>query len=514
MLRAILCSSMKKEILKEECAKQSYTNISNGALRVDALLDYKRICIGELLNDNRMYSRKRVPDEIIREVVHFLLSVDNVKTFSWGVISKVLSNEETIVLPMLQRTTTRTKLWEMYYESISANEDTLSKRKLFMSRSTFFLVCNAVTCSEERIIGSVDYVQSLLLTEPIEALQEIVDKYFSGDRHKLITSYLLSVTQFLKYTYTHHMSQNDDCCTHGFYYALGRADSHYDADNEVKKRVTCVACRFPSYVCDLVQNEVIKADGCNEEMSSDAIVACKDACNKFNLFMAHRMRCKNQQLALENLATIMKTRVVYSKGECTIAHMVIDFKMKFEPMSTRETTLDHYGKRGIGWHGIHLVYYTLHEVTDEDGTTKLEPIKQSLYIDQILDDGNKQDSACVLSLIDSALTMIQYNIPEIKEVILQSDNANSYQNMFLIAGLALLNASRKKGSVRISKYTHTETQDGKTVLDAHFATCMRFLYIFMKTWKANRVTRINTANGLGFALAWKGGLHNVMVQVV
>ena len=262
-----------------------------------------------------------------------------------------------------------------------------------------------------------------------------------------------------------------------------------------------------------MQNEVIKADG-NDEMSSDAIDACKDACNKFNLFMAHRMRCKNQQLALENLDKYIRTRSLYSKGECTIAHMVIDFKMKFEPMSTRETTLDHYGKRGIGWHGIHIVYYTLHEVTDNNGTTKLETIKQSFYIDQILDDGNKQDSACVLSLIDSALTMIQYNIPQIKEVIVQSDNANSYQNMFLVVGLALLNGSRKKDDIRISTYTHTETQDGKTVLDTHFATCMRFLYIFMKTWKANRVTRINTPNGLGFALAWKGGIHNAMVQVV
>ena len=248
MLRAILCSSMKKEILKEKCAKQSYTNISNSALRVDTLLDYKRICIGDLLNDNRMYSRKRLSDEIIREVVHFLLSVDNVKTFSWGVISKVLSDDETIVLPMLQRTTTRTKLWEMYYESISANEDRVSNRKLFMSRSTFFLVCNAVTCSEERMIGSVDYVQSLLLTEPIEALQEIVDKYFSGDQRKMMTSYLLSITQFLKYTYTNHISQNDDCCTHGFHYALGRADSQYDEANEVKKKSHLYSVSIP-FLC-------------------------------------------------------------------------------------------------------------------------------------------------------------------------------------------------------------------------------------------------------------------------
>ena len=40
-----------------------------------------------------------------------------------------------------------------------------------------------------------------------------------------------------------------------------------------------------------------------------------------------------------------------------------------------DNTWELYGKRGIGWHGIHLVYYTFHEVTHE-----IEPIKKSLYI--------------------------------------------------------------------------------------------------------------------------------------
>ena len=43
---------------------------------------------------------------------------------------------------------------------------------------------------------------------------------------------------------------------------------------------------------------------------------------------------------------------------------------------------------------------------------------------------------------------------------------------------------------------------------------MRFLSHFMKTWKRNKITRINTANGLGFSSAWNGGMKNVMVQVV
>ena len=211
----------------------------------------------------------------------------------------------------------------------------------------------------------------------------------------------------------------------------------------------------------------------------------------------------------------MVERLIQSGGKEVQALMIVDFKMKFEPVSARETTLDHYGKRGIGWHGIHIMYFNLEDVEDgKDGKISKQPVQYSVYLDQVLEDGNKQDTICVVSLLDAALKQISYNIPSIKSIILQSDNANSYQNNFIICAIALLNASNTVNSVRIISFIHTETQDGKTVLDAHFARCMRFLNHFMKTWKRNKVTRINTPKGLGFALAWNGGMTNVMVQVV
>ena len=42
------------------------------------------------------------------DAVKFLLHQDNVKTYLWGSADKQLSKSETIMLPKLQRTTTRT----------------------------------------------------------------------------------------------------------------------------------------------------------------------------------------------------------------------------------------------------------------------------------------------------------------------------------------------------------------------------------------------------------------------
>jgi len=52
-------------------------------------------------------SRKRISDNTVENAVKFILSTDNIKTISWGSVDKLLSPTETIVLPKLQRITTR-----------------------------------------------------------------------------------------------------------------------------------------------------------------------------------------------------------------------------------------------------------------------------------------------------------------------------------------------------------------------------------------------------------------------
>ena len=77
-------------------------------------------------------------------------------------------------------------------------------------------------------------------------------------------------------------------------------------------------------------------------------------------------------------------------------------------------------------------------------------------MDQILADGNKQDSICVASLLDVTLKHISVDLPFIGHITLQSDNVNSYQNTFLIYVIALLN-SCYQGVMKIKTFIHTET---------------------------------------------------------
>ena len=92
------------------------------------------------------------------------------------------------------------------------------------------------------------------------------NKYFIGYLQKQLFSNLYSLTQFLKYTYNKHMTLGDKCCTHGIDYALGRKDYTYDENSESKVSVTCLAYRFPTYVCHKIQIRLIEHVSGNSEM--------------------------------------------------------------------------------------------------------------------------------------------------------------------------------------------------------------------------------------------------------
>jgi len=258
-----------------------------------------------------------------------------------------------------------------------------------------------------------------------------------------------------------------------------------------------------------------------QHLQDDAIKVIHNTSEKFRLYMAHVCRCTCQSQYLSFIDQGLKRECMFTKGKKTKALMIIDFKMKFETMSVRESTLEHFGKRGIGWHGCAIIYYLYKVKTDDknnieydtNGSEIYEPRKNIVYIDQILESSNKQDGMMVISLLEAALVAINDQLPFIDEIILQSDNAMSYQNPQVLFGVHLLNV-KYQNNIYVGEFTHSETQDGKTLLDAHFASMNKHLLSFMKMYKKNTTTRIQTPSGLASALSFRSGLRNTMVQLV
>ena len=139
------------------------------------------------------------------------------------------------------------------------------------------------------------------------------------------------------------------------------------AKTSKKTKITCPQCMFPYYMCDELKKCITthtesgspNNSSIDKHKTNDAIEVIDECQKKFQLFMAHKARCSNQNNAIEEIHQKMKQDCINSNGKDVVALMIGDYKMKFEPMSQRETTLDHYGKRGISWHGFCLQFYLL-----------------------------------------------------------------------------------------------------------------------------------------------------------
>ena len=161
-----------------------------------------------------------------------------------------------------------------------------------------------------------------------------------------------------------------------------------------------------------------------DTMVTDALNVIEHTKAKFMLYMAHMNRVRFQQHSTQKIIDDLEKQC--RTKNVSVAHIIIDFKMKYEPQSSRESTQEHFGKRGIGWHGVLIIIFKM-----ENGVPK----RHNIYIDQIMMDGTKQDAISVIGLLDAALATIHTEMKEIKSISLQSDNANCYQGSMVLFGV-------------------------------------------------------------------------------
>ena len=108
--------------------------------------------------------------------------------------------------------------------------------------ATFYNICNFLTSSDQAMLNSIDYVTCILVNESCEILQDIIDKAIMNEHHERCTNYLTVAKNFLKNQFKNHIiKDDDDCCFHGFVYALSRGLVTRQNTNDN-------GCKFPFYV--------------------------------------------------------------------------------------------------------------------------------------------------------------------------------------------------------------------------------------------------------------------------
>ena len=178
--------------------------------------------------------------------------------------------------------------------------------------------------------------------------------------------------------------------------------------------------------------------------------------------------------------------------------------MIYEIKSARESTVEHYRKRGLGWHGMAIIFTYYDHMENA-------PYKNIAYLDQIMNDSNIQDSRTVIALLDVRFQAIMKELP-FTETLLVSD-ASSYQN-HLLAFMTEIYNQKFNQKLYISSIVHCETQYGRTLLNAHFATTNWQLLNFMMNCKESQVAKTNRPRSLAWAISFNKGVNNSMIKLV
>ena len=216
-----------------------------------------------------------------------------------------------------------------------------------MGKSTFLYLLGIITTSDKAALSAIDYVTALLVTESCETLQAIVSKCIQDVSEKNVLGELIEITQnFLKNQCGSHFERDDNDCFHGLTYGLGKGGEDHE-------NFTCGACKYPEFTCSEIEKAVENAEVANEILE-DVKHVIKGTNEKYIIYMAHKCRVQFQKIAINKRVLEVEDICNNTDGKDTRGMLFLYFKMKFNPVSGRETRLDHYGKHGIGWHGCQV----------------------------------------------------------------------------------------------------------------------------------------------------------------
>ena len=136
-------------------------------------------------------------------------------------------------------------------------------------------------------ISSIDHIKSLLVTDTIENIQNMIDDMITDTTEcEFLSDYLTSLFTFLKYGYNRHAIRvDDDCTTYGLSLILGNSTRKCTSSN-IKTKITCTDCKFPYYTINEIKDSII----CNSTTSNVnsinyCLIVLDDALDRFVIYI-------------------------------------------------------------------------------------------------------------------------------------------------------------------------------------------------------------------------------------
>ena len=260
-------------------------------------------------------------------------------------------NDKKVNIPAFHRKISKS---EMFYHYCTKYPNVDNHLK----RSAFFALTKTVTITEDKSMRAIDYNITDLLHEQQKRLSVLIIDVFQIDFKEQCCKLLKLLNEI--YSIVQHQYPQVVSTTskkhHNISFAIGNPNVEVEAGT----------CNYCDLICQFFKENLPQAiDGSLGKFYADII---ENSFQKVLLYMGHSLRCKAQNIRIKQLQQ-------RSQGDTIV--LIMDYMMKFEEFRQRESSRDHYGKRGLVVHGglvkykltdgkeIKRIYYT---VPEGDGT--------------------------------------------------------------------------------------------------------------------------------------------------
>eukprot|EP01045_Picozoa_sp_COSAG04_P016779 COSAG04_NODE_1432_length_6795_cov_3.370221_4_plen_1114_part_00 len=386
--------------------------------------NYDQIAAGDGVPEYQPTTRTRVKPEIVKRLVRWILSAENVQLLSWTK-KKAPTDAGFKQIPCVSRRKNKSAMWRAYKAAYPKDDR--------VQQSAFMNVVKHITGKESKSVKAVDYMVSDLLHQNRQRLERLVRLTLKDqpEEAKAIISEMRKIFTFVKSSYSGRI-RSSECPSHCVEWALNTGNATRASDAVTDEETLAIFQWFDLRLKPAVDKK-------HHNLIDESV-------EKLTVFMGHAVRANVQQTAVKEAYDALKS----DPSKCIILG---DYKQKLLPSQHRESSVEHYGKRGISYHSFLCAYM-------EGDEMKLR------YFDTVVEGDATQDIGMTLSICEEALFRMRAVVPSsVTSFTFQSDNARTYQNLCLPLLLPELAESAKWLCARL---LHTETQDGKCVVDAHF----------------------------------------------
>ncbi|CAC5393144.1 unnamed protein product [Mytilus coruscus] len=396
---------------------------------------------GVPLPNKEKFTRQRIDKGKLDHALDFFFDPTFHQVSSFGTKELKLSSGEVLQIPEVVRTACHSSIVDTYMSYCKETEFEP------LSRATLFNILSECPASHRTNLKGLDNIAADGVCA-MDTLLEIVANFQNSTVHQNtnfsdMKEKLISYKLYLKTDFKHHVQMKDQCSDHCIQFALSDP-----TEKKLARSCTDHLHDMKCPRCCLLPDTVIELKRIISEFTEERtefLVDIETAEGKVLDWKSHILRCVNQdRCRLETLQNL-------TEGDAMI---VMDWAMKFLPLRHREKQSDFFGQKGFNWHVTVVIFKDIDDLT----------LKHRTYVHTI--ESAKQDWYSITSVIEHTLKTIKDQMPNIKSVVLRSDNAGCYHCSNLRHSL---HGISQRTGVYIKEYDFSEAQNGKSYCDSKIA---------------------------------------------